>query len=98
MQPSASRPKYDVAIVGSGAGGATAAYMLTKAGANVVVLEAGPWWDNTKDSAMLKMPYESPRRGRSTPERPFGEWDACLGGWEVEGEPYTVAEGSRFSW
>jgi choline dehydrogenase-like flavoprotein len=93
-----ARPKYDVAIVGSGAGGATAAYMLTKAGANVVVLEAGPWWDNTKDSAMLKMPYESPRRGRSTDERPFGEWDACLGGWNVDGEPYTVAEGSRFSW
>jgi choline dehydrogenase-like flavoprotein len=92
------RARYDVAIVGSGAGGATAAYMLTKAGANVVVLEAGPWWDNSKDSAMLAMPYDSPRRGRATPERAFGEWDACLGGWDVDGEPYTVAEGSQFRW
>ena len=65
---------YDVAIVGSGAGGGMAAYQLTKAGAKVVMLEAGSWWDNADPtySAMLKMPYDSPRRGASTPDRPFG--------------------------
>jgi choline dehydrogenase-like flavoprotein len=31
-----------------------AAHMLTRAGAKVIMLEAGPMWDNTKDSAMLK--------------------------------------------
>ena len=31
-----------------------AAYALTQAGANVVMLEAGEWWDNAKDSAMLR--------------------------------------------
>ncbi len=36
------RPVYDVAIVGSGAGGATAADMGTKVGADVITLEAGP--------------------------------------------------------
>jgi choline dehydrogenase-like flavoprotein len=89
---------WDVCIVGSGAGGAMTAHALTQAGANVVMLEAGGWWDNTKDSAMLKFPYDSPRRGASTKERPFGEFDACIGGWQVEGEPYTKAAGTRFDW
>ena len=92
------RQAYDVCIVGSGAGGGMAAYTLTRAGANVLLLEAGGPWDNTRDSAMMKMPYDSPRRGASTRDRPFGEFDACIGGWELEGEPFTVAEGTDFMW
>jgi choline dehydrogenase-like flavoprotein len=47
---------------------------------------------------MLTWPYDSPRRGAPTKERPFGEFDACIGGWEIAGEPYTVAAGTRFDW
>jgi choline dehydrogenase-like flavoprotein len=92
------RPSYDVVIVGSGAGGGMAAYELTKAGATVCVLEAGGPWDNATDSAMFTWPWETDRRGGSSPERPFGEHDACIGGWNVDGEPFTTAPGTRFNW
>ena len=98
MQVKRQRTTYDVCIVGSGAGGGMAAYMLTKAGAHVVLLEAGQMWDPVKDGAMLKWPYDSPRRGASTKDRPFGEFDGCIGGWEIDGEPYTRAKGTEFSW
>ncbi|MBX6331942.1 MAG: GMC family oxidoreductase [Gemmatimonadaceae bacterium] len=98
VQIAPRRTVYDVCIVGSGAGGGMAAYMLTRSGANVVMLEAGPMWDPAKDGAMLRWSYDSPRRGASTRDRPFGEFDGCLGGWEIDGEPYTTAPGSRFDW
>jgi choline dehydrogenase-like flavoprotein len=81
--------KYDAVIVGSGAGGGMAAYVLANAGLKVCLLEAGPMFDPKTDSNQLKNPWESPRRGASSKFRPFGDFDGCYWGWEVDGEPYT---------
>ena len=75
-----------------------AAKVLCEAGADVVMLEAGAMWDTEKDSKMSAWAYDSPRRGAATTERPFGEFDGCIGGWEIEGEPYTQAQGTTFDW
>lgn len=95
-----SAETYDVIIVGSGAGGGMAAYELTRAGAKVCLLEAGQHYDPADPQyiTQLKWPWQSPRRGASTRFRPFGDFDAAYGGWDIEGEPYTTAPGTKFSW
>lgn len=89
---------YDAVIVGSGAGGGMAAYVLANAGLSVCIIEAGPFYDPKLHSSQLKHPWESPRRGASTKFRPFGDYDASFWGWEIDGEPYTHAEGDKWEW
>lgn len=89
---------YDVCIIGSGAGGGMAAYVLANAGVKVLLLEAGPMYDPRVNITQLKWPWESPRRGASTPFRNFGDFDAAYGGWDLEGEPYTRKDGTKFDW
>ena len=90
--------QYDAVIVGSGAGGGMAAYILANAGLKVCVLEAGFMYDPQKNITQLKDPWDSPRRGASTKLRPFGDFDACYGGWSVEGEPFTKEKGTDWMW
>lgn len=90
--------EYDVVIVGSGAGGGMAAYVLANAGLKVCLLEAGPNYDPAKNVTQLKNPWDSPRRGASTKFRPFGDFDASYWGWEIDGEPFTKAKGTDWDW
>lgn len=95
-----SGESYDVIIVGSGAGGGMASKILSEAGLSVAVLEAGKDFDPAKDEdrTQLRPAWESPRRGAGTRVRPFGDFDQAIGGWDIEGEPYTRAKGTSFDW
>jgi choline dehydrogenase-like flavoprotein len=99
MQIKAQPTVYDAVIVGSGAGGGMATKVLADAGLKVAVVEAGPFFDPAlpEYQTQLKWPYESPRRGAGT-VRPFGDFDAAWGGWEIEGQPYTHKDGTKFDW
>jgi choline dehydrogenase-like flavoprotein len=100
-QVARSPKQYDVCIIGSGAGGGMAAKILTEGGLNCALLEAGPPLNPEKDFKMLVWPYEVPHRGAGVGGRAsenFGEFLAPNGAWEIEGEPYISAPGSRFDW
>ena len=102
MQVIRSTKVYDVCIIGSGASGGTAAKVLTEGGLNVVLLEAGGPVDPSKDFKEHVWPYELPHRGIGKGGEHRGELNdefiAPNGFWEIEGEPYTAAPGSRFRW
>ena len=54
MQIIRNRKTFDVCIVGSGAGGGMAAKVLTEAGADLVLLEAGAPFDPAAKQALLE--------------------------------------------
>jgi choline dehydrogenase-like flavoprotein len=97
---------YDVAIIGSGAGGGTVTKVLADLGVNIALIEAGPPLDPARDFKEHMWPYQVPHRGIGeggagyfgpTPWA-FGYFAATSGGWQLPGEPYTVAPGSKFEW
>jgi len=100
-----SAPIADVVIIGSGAGGGTVTKVLADLGVNVTLLEAGPMLHPEKDFKEHKWPYDYPHRGSGEGGasyfghgRDFGWFSAHAGGWKLQGEPYTVAKGSKFQW
>src|SRR6266404_5575631 len=96
-----SPKQYDVCIIGSGAGGGMAAKILTEGGLNCVLLEAGPNVTPEKDYKMLMWPYELPHRGAGVGGKAsenFSEFLAPNGAWQIDGEPYTSADGADFRW
>ncbi|MES3152495.1 GMC family oxidoreductase [Sphingomonas faeni] len=97
-KPAADAPA-DVIIVGSGAAGGMAAFSLTKAGLRCILLEAGRDYDPQAEVNMYAPESDAPLRGAATPDKPFGYFDATVGGgWQIDGEPYTMREGSDFRW
>ncbi len=77
-----------------------ATYQLANAGLKVALVEAGNFYDPASDEqrTQLRYPWESPRRGASTNRRPFGDFNACIGGWQLDGEPYTQNDDTEFMW
>src|ERR1700741_4341166 len=100
-----SQDVYDAVVVGSGAGGGTAVQVLIDKGLKVALLEAGPMLDVNTEFKEHKWPYEYDHRGEEEggtsyfgKGNPFGFFAPTSGGWQLEGEPYTVGEGSQFQW
>src|SRR6201992_583419 len=105
MQVIRSAPVYDVVIIGSGAGGGTATKVLADLGVNVALIEAGPMLNPAKDFKEHMWPYQVDHRGVGADgggyfgrRAGFGYFAASFGDWKLEGEPYTVAPGSKFEW
>ena len=59
---------YDAIVVGSGAAGGMAAYVLTSHGLKVLVLEAGRKLPIEKELKSMEWPYDHPRRGDMPPD------------------------------
>jgi choline dehydrogenase-like flavoprotein len=93
---------YDVCIIGSGAAGGAAAKVLTGGGLTVALLEAGPPLNPPRDYKEHLWPYDLPHRGAGIGGQLRGEENdefmAPNGAWEIEGEPYVSAPGSKFRW
>jgi choline dehydrogenase-like flavoprotein len=102
MQVKRTPKPYDVCIIGSGASGGTAAKVLTEGGLSVVLLEAGPPIVPERDYKEHLWPYDLPHRGAGVGGRSRhgigDEFMAPNGAWEIEGEPYVSAPGSKFRW
>ena len=93
--------QHQVIVVGSGAGGAMAAYELTRQGIKVLLLEAGRNYDPLTETPMFKRNGEAPLMGAGNRDKNFGFYDATVdGGWTVPDEPYVTAEDSdsEFLW
>ncbi|MBI3694191.1 MAG: GMC family oxidoreductase, partial [Acidobacteria bacterium] len=94
--------KYDVIVVGGGAGGGTAAYVLTGLGLKVLLLDGGPKLEPGRDFRTHKMPYDMPFRGFGRP----GDFDGL---WKINEytdqlythprrEPYATYPDHPFHW
>jgi len=103
----ASQPVYDAIVVGSGAAGGIAAYVLATKGLNVLCLEAGRMLDPAKDFYTHTFPYQLPYRGQGKPGQ-YGKPPQGME-WKIKErtdhlytvpaeDPYALAPGAKFTW
>ncbi|MBA3441302.1 MAG: GMC family oxidoreductase [Pyrinomonadaceae bacterium] len=97
---------YDAIVVGSGAAGGMAAKELTEGGLSVLLLEAGPRLEPTRDFTSHVWPYEMPYRGFDKPGRRrtsywnqwiANEYSSNLYVKDTE-HPYVTTHGKPFQW
>lgn len=100
-----SKEVFDAVVVGAGAGGGTASRVLTDHGYKVALLEAGGPLEPSEEFKEHKQYSDYGHRGAEEggklyfgDGKPFGFMSTTSGGWELDGEPYTVGEGSQFRW
>ena len=101
---------YDAIVVGSGATGGWSAKVLTEAGMEVLMLESGRSFDESKDYREHLLPHDRALRGLPDPtnellaRRPVQTY--CYACTDVNAdffvddidEPYTTAPGKPFNW
>lgn len=91
--------EFQVLVVGSGAGGAMAAYELTRQGIKVLLLEAGRDYNPRSETPMFNRNADAPLLGAGNKDKDFGFYDATVdGGWSVPDEPYTMDDDTDFMW
>ena len=81
---------YDAIVVGSGAAGGMAAHVLTEAGLEVLLLEAGRKLDLEAELKSMEWPYDHPRRG----QMPYDRHGLSFNEYNFRKPPY--AEGSPY--
>ena len=57
-----SQARYDIIVIGSGAGGGQSAYVAAMEGAKVLMLEAGRNYDPVRETPMFQLTSQAPLR------------------------------------
>ena len=110
MKQTSDTRTYDAIVVGSGATGGWTAKVMTEAGMDVLMLEAGRAFDPEKDFREHTLPHDMPLRGRPDPRNELLQrrqrQSYCYACTEVNADffiddvdnPYTEAPGTHFNW
>ena len=110
MKQTSDAESYDAVVVGSGATGGWTAKVMTEAGMDVLMLEAGRAFDPENDFREHTLPHDMPLRGRPDPRNELlnrrQRQSYCYACTEVNADffiddvdnPYTEAPGTHFNW